>query len=79
MYRLLFPMMGVLSLLVIGTGVATLLKGRLGYYNYKHLIVFAPFAIVVGGCFLLFTFMTWKKSRSARSRIVPEDLSGPSE
>jgi hypothetical protein len=40
MYRLLFPVMGILSLLVIGTGVATLGRGRLGYYNYRHLVVF---------------------------------------
>lgn len=60
-------MMGILSLLVIGTGIATLSKGRLGYYNYKRLIVFAPFAIVVGACFLLVTFVKWKSSRSVEN------------
>jgi hypothetical protein len=37
MYRLLFPVMGISSFLVIGTGVATLAKGRLDYYNYRRL------------------------------------------
>ena len=50
------------ALLVISTGVATLAKGRLGYYNYWGLAVFAPFAIVVGLGFLLVVLLRWKKS-----------------
>jgi hypothetical protein len=64
MYRLLFPVMGVLSLLVIGTGLATLAKGRLGYYNYRHLVVFAPFAVVIGILFVVATFARWRRSKS---------------
>ena len=67
MYRLLFPVMGILGLLVIATGVATLAKGRLGYYNYQHLTVFAPFAIVVGTGFVLVTYVKWKRANSAQN------------
>jgi len=37
-----------MTLLVISKGITTLASGRLGYYNFQHLTVFAPFAIVVG-------------------------------
>jgi hypothetical protein len=46
--RLSLPMLAVASLLVIGSGVVTLANGRLGYYNYAHLTVYAPFAILIG-------------------------------
>jgi len=58
-----YPMLAVLSLLVISSGVATLAKGRLGYYNHYGLTVYAPFAIVVGLGFLLVVLLLWKKSR----------------
>jgi hypothetical protein len=50
------------SLLVIGTGVATLAKGRLGYYNHWGLTVYAPFTIVVGLGFFLLVLLRRKKS-----------------
>ncbi len=65
--RLLFPVLVMLGLLVIGTGATTLWRGRLGYYNYQHLPVFAPFAIVVGLIFLVWTFAMWKKFKAAES------------
>jgi len=75
MYRLLLPVFLILSLLVIGTGLTTLAKGRLGYYNYRHLIVFAPFAVVVGIGFLLWTFLMWRRSQvKPDPRIMPDDL-----
>jgi hypothetical protein len=58
-----YSIFAMLSLLVISTGMATLAKGRLGYYNYRGLTVYAPFAIVVGLRFLLVALMRWKKSR----------------
>jgi hypothetical protein len=65
--RLLFQIFLMLGLLVIATATATLLGGRLGYYNYLRLPVFAPFAIVVGAVFLVWTFVMWKKVKAAES------------
>ncbi len=73
MYRLVYLVFLILSLLVIGTGLTTLARGRLGYYNYRHLIVFAPFAVVVGVGFLLWTFLMWRRSKS--SALKPNQVS----
>jgi hypothetical protein len=54
-------MLAVMSLLVIGSGVMALAKGRLGYYNYAHLAIYAPFAILVGSAFLLVAILRWNR------------------
>jgi hypothetical protein len=59
--RLSLPMLAVMSLLVIGSGVMALAKGRLGYYNYAHLAIYAPFAILVGSAFLLVAILRWNR------------------
>jgi hypothetical protein len=66
----------MLGFLVVATAAATLLRGRLGYYNYQHLPVFAPFAIVVGVIFLVWTFVMWKKFKAAESA-PPEHVKWP--
>jgi hypothetical protein len=62
MRRLQYLMPAMLSLLIIGIGVATLAKGRLGYINYHGLTVYAPFAIVVGLLGLLVTALRGNRS-----------------
>ena len=53
----------VLALLVVGRGVATLAKGNVVYYNYRGLVVYAPYAVVVGVGLLLWSLFLWKQSR----------------
>jgi hypothetical protein len=74
MYRLAYLVTVLLSLLVIGTGVTTLARGRLGYYNYRHLIVFAPFSVVVGLGFLWVTLMLRK-----RAQLKPDTRTEPAK
>jgi hypothetical protein len=75
MYRLTYLVMMILSLLVVATGVATLARARLGYYNYRHLIVFAPFAVLMGFGFLWATLVLRKRAQiKADAAIVPDDL-----
>ena len=50
-------MFAMLALLVVGKGVTTLARGRIVYYNYRGLVVYAPFAVVVGVGFLLRTIV----------------------
>ena len=64
MYRMRYLVSLILSVLVIGAGGSTLAKGRLGYYNYRHLIVFAPFALVLGFGFLWVTLVLWTRART---------------
>jgi hypothetical protein len=55
--------------------MGTLAKGRLGYYNYRHLIVFAPFAVVVGLGFLWVTLVLRKRAKvKPDTGIVPDNL-----
>jgi hypothetical protein len=53
----------LLAFLIMGRGVATPAKGRIVYYNYRGLVVYAPFAVVVGLGLLLWSLFLWKKSR----------------
>lgn len=54
--------MAVISVvLVTGTAVATLAKGRLGYYNQYGLTAFAPFALAIGlTALVLAGLLGWK-------------------
>ena len=52
MRRLAWPVLVLLSVLVVGIGVRTVSKGNLVYYNHKGLPVYAPFAILMGFGFL---------------------------
>jgi hypothetical protein len=60
--RLSLPMLAAMALLIVGSGVTALVNGRLGYYNYAHLVVYAPFAILVGLAFLLVAILKRNKS-----------------
>jgi hypothetical protein len=76
MRRLTYLVLLIMSLLVIGVGVATLAKGRLGYYNYQHLTVFAPFAIVVGLVLVWVTFALRKRAQlKPGTKTEPDNLS----
>jgi hypothetical protein len=51
----------ILTLLLLGGAVATITRGRLGYYNHWGLTVFAPFAIAIALGLLLVGLLRWKK------------------
>jgi hypothetical protein len=61
----IFPVLVLLAFLVVSKGVTTLAGGRLGYYNFQHLTVFAPYAIVVGMVVLWVLPALWKKAKIA--------------
>jgi hypothetical protein len=62
---------GLICLLILMFGVGTLLQGNIGFRNWWGGVVFAPFAIIVGGLGLFiagfrpefFSGTTKKKSR----------------
>ena len=62
-WRHKYIVFAVLALLVAGRGVATLTKGSIVYYNYRGLVVYAPYTIVVGLGLLLWSLFLWRKSR----------------
>jgi hypothetical protein len=51
------------SILVLGFGIGTLLKGRLQYSNGWGGAVFAPFAVLIGVLGILAGIVTWRKRR----------------
>jgi hypothetical protein len=53
----------MLTLSLLSVAVATITKGRLGYYNYFGLTVFAPFAIAIALGLLLVGLLRWKNFR----------------
>jgi hypothetical protein len=59
--RLRFLMAVTWVVLLIGTAVATLAKGRLGYYNQYGLTVFAPFALAIGIAALVLAALLGRK------------------
>lgn len=65
------------SLLIILTGIAALLRGNLVYSNYWGVVVFAPFAILLGVFVLWLVVFKWHrigeltKDKKARHIRVP--------
>jgi hypothetical protein len=43
---------GTIGLMISGTGIVTLLQGRLHFQDYRGLVVFAPFSLMVGALFI---------------------------
>ena len=64
MWRIQRVMAVITFLLIAGIGLATLAQGKLIYYNYRRLAVFAPFAIFIGALGLLWVIVGWQKRRS---------------
>jgi len=56
----------VLGLLVAGIGVTTVAAGKVIYYNYKGLAVYAPFSILIGLGVVMVVIFRWKKSGQSK-------------
>jgi hypothetical protein len=56
----------VISLLLILTGVAHIVKGSVGWTNYWGGLVFPPVALLFGALLLYITLFRWKKFLSPR-------------
>ncbi len=57
-----------ISLLLIALGVGTLLNCSLSYKNYWGGLVFAPFAILVGGLLLVVVIFKWHDFSETKSK-----------
>ena len=62
------------SLLLILTGVAALLRGRLVYSNYWGGVVFAPFAILMGVLVIWIVVFKWHRisgpAKDKKARVI---------
>jgi hypothetical protein len=52
---------GFIGLVISGTGIATLLQGRLHFQDYRGLVVFAPFSLVVGALVIVMAIRLGKR------------------
>lgn len=51
------------GLIVIATGVLSLLEGGTNYRNFWGLVVFAPFTVVVGLLLIVAVVVAWMRSK----------------
>ena len=58
----------IASMLIL-FGIAALLKGHLGYYNYWNGLVFAPYAIVLGTFVCFLALFRWRKLSQKPKRL----------
>jgi len=53
--------LALIGLMLMGPGVLALVQGRLDYHDYRGLLVFAPFTLLIGLVMIVFAIRVGRK------------------